>query len=84
MDDVDCYDCRLDAGSTVGLPSRTGWHTYLYVFEGSVDIRGETLGHTESALMTGDADVLAIEDSILVAFVVNPDAPITRQGTIGR
>jgi len=28
--------------------------------------------------------VTATEDSILVAFCLDPDAPVTRQGTIGR
>ena len=83
---VDCYDCRLDAGATVGLPSRPGWDTYLYVFEGSVTVGDEAVGYTESAVVTGDGEVAvtAEEDSLLVAFSLNPDATITRQGTIGR
>ena len=84
--DVDFYDCRLDAGATTNLPSRSGWHTYLYVFEGAVDIGEESVGDTESALVTGESDVsvTATEESISVAFVINPDAPVTRRGTIGR
>jgi len=91
---VECYDCRLDDGETVTLPTRPGWGTYLYVFEGSVTVdagatTGEdatAVGYTESALVTGDGEVsvTATENSILVAFVVDPDAPVTRQGTIGR
>ncbi|MBX0325958.1 pirin family protein [Halomicroarcula sp. F13] len=84
--DVDCYDCRLDAGSTTTLPSRSGWHAYIYVFEGAVDVGDESVGYTESALVTDDGDVTvtATQDSTVVAFVINPDAPVTRQGTIGR
>ena len=84
--DVDFYDCRLDAGVTATLPTRDGWDTYLYVFEGAVDIAGESIGYTESALIpeANDVPVTAAEDAILVAFVLDPDAPITRQGTIGR
>ena len=85
---VDCYDCWVDAGSTVTIPSREGWDTYLYVFEGEVtaDDGETTIGYTESALITGDTErsVTATEDSVLVAFCIDPDAPITRQGTIGR
>jgi redox-sensitive bicupin YhaK (pirin superfamily) len=83
---VDLYDCRLDAGVTTALPSRPGWHTYLYVFEGAVDVGGASIGYTESALVADDGDVpvTATEDSTVVAFTVDPDAPITRQGTIGR
>jgi redox-sensitive bicupin YhaK (pirin superfamily) len=83
-----CHDCRLDADATVTLPTRPGWDTYLYVFEGAVTVgaEGAEVGYTESALVTGDGDVpvTATEDSVLVAFGVDPDAPVTRQGTIGR
>ena len=84
--EVDFYDCRLDAGDTVGRPARPERETYLYVFEGAVDIGEKRLGYTESALVTGGSDVLvtAAEDAIIVAFVLDPDAPVTRQGTIGR
>jgi redox-sensitive bicupin YhaK (pirin superfamily) len=84
--EVDFYDCRLEAGATVTLPRRSGWDTYLYVFEGAVDVGEKHLGYTESALVTGDGDVsvTATEDSVLAAFCLDPTAPITRQGTIGR
>ncbi|WP_135822085.1 pirin family protein [Halostella litorea] len=84
--EVDLYDCRLDAGATTTLPARAGRDTYLYVFEGAVDVGDQSVGFTESALVTGDGDVAvtASEDSILVAFVIDPEAPVTRQGTIGR
>jgi hypothetical protein len=32
----------------------------------------------------GDATVTATEDSTVVAFAVDPDAPVTRRDTIGR
>ncbi|MFB6119432.1 pirin family protein [Halosegnis sp.] len=84
--DVEFYDCRLAAGATTTLPSRSDHHTYLYVFDGAVEVGDEPVGYTESALVTGDNDVTvtATEDAIIVAFVINPDAPVTRQGTIGR
>lgn len=84
---VDCFDCWVNDGETVSLPSRPGWDTYCYVFEGEVTIDdGTTIGYTESALVQGDGErsVTATEDSMLVAFRIDPDAPITRQGTIGR
>jgi redox-sensitive bicupin YhaK (pirin superfamily) len=83
---VNFYDCRLDAGATTTLPGRSGWDTYCYVFEGAVEVGGTAVGFTESALVTGDGDVTvtASEDSIVAAFVIDPDAPVTRQGTIGR
>jgi redox-sensitive bicupin YhaK (pirin superfamily) len=83
---VECYDCRLGADTTVTLPTKAGWDTYLYVFEGAVEVGDATVGYTESALVTGDGDVpvTATEDAVLVAFRIDPDAPVTRQGTIGR
>ena len=83
---VDCYDCRLEADASVALPSRPGWDTYLYVFEGAVEVGEEHVGYTESALVTGGSDVpvTATEASTVVAFCIDPDAPVTRQGTIGR
>ncbi|MUV91107.1 pirin family protein [Halapricum sp. CBA1109] len=83
--EVDCYDCRLEAGATTTLPTRADRETYLYVFDGAVTLGGESLGYTESALVTGgDVSLTAEEDATLVAFVLGPDAPVTRQGTIGR
>jgi len=84
--DVDFYDCRLAVGDTVTIPFRAGWHTYLYVFDGAIDVGDASVGYTESALVTGDDDVAvtATEDATIVVFNIKPDAPITRQGTIGR
>ena len=78
--DVHFYDCQLTSGATTTLPSQSDWHTYLYVFEGAVDVGEERVGYTESALVTDDSDVTitATEDSTIVAFIINPDAPITR------
>ncbi|NHN49395.1 pirin family protein [Halostella sp. JP-L12] len=85
---VDFYDCRLDAGATVTLPSRPGRDIYLYVFDGAVKAGdgAAEIGYTESALVTAEDDVAvtATEQSTVVAFSIDPDAPITRQGTIGR
>nr|WP_293032034.1 pirin family protein [Natronococcus sp.] len=84
--DVHCYDCRLDAGAVVSLPSRPGWDTYLYMFEGAVTVDGTSVGYTEGALVTGETDVsvTATEESTAVAFCIDPDATVTRSGTIGR
>lgn len=83
---VECYDCRLDAGAATKLPSNEGWATYCYVFDGAVSLADQSLGYTESALVTagGELTITATDDAIIVAFVIDPGAPITRQGTIGR
>lgn len=85
---VSLYDCRLEAGAQTTLPAEADQDTYLYVFEGAVTVGPEAapLGRTERALVrnpTGTA-VRATESSLLVAFSIDPDAPITREGTIGR
>lgn len=82
--DVDFYDCRLDADATITLPLHPGWQTYLHVFDGAVEVGDESVGYTESALVLDDGmAVTATEDATLVAFSINPDALVTRQGTIG-
>ncbi|WP_430505656.1 pirin family protein [Haloparvum sp. PAK95] len=83
---VDCYDVELAAGDSVELPARKGWDTYFYVFDGAVTADGTEFGKTESGLRVGDGTttITADVDSQLVAFVIDPDAPVTRQGTVGR
>ena len=83
---VHLHDIRLDAGETVDLPTTPEWDTYLYVFDGTVTAAGTDLDATESGVFVGDAaaSVSARTDATVVAFVIDPDAPITRQGTIGR
>lgn len=85
--DVHFYDIRLAAGATVGLPTKPDWDTYFYVFDGAVTVDGTEFAETESGLAVEEADSMSVTadaESLVVAFVINPDAPVTRQGTIGR
>jgi redox-sensitive bicupin YhaK (pirin superfamily) len=91
---VDCYDVRLDADAGATLPKIEDRDAYVYVFEGSVAVGdGESdgdiaLDETESVLWTGGGDpptaTAGDEGATVVAFLIDPDAPVTRQGTIGR
>jgi redox-sensitive bicupin YhaK (pirin superfamily) len=85
---VDCYDVRLDADAGATLPEIEGRDAYVYVFEGAVDVGGVALAETESVLWTGDGAPPTVtagdEGATVVAFLIDPDAPVTRQGTIGR
>ena len=85
---VDCYDVRLDADAGATFPEVEGRDAYVYVFEGSADVDGVALDETESVLWTGDGAPPAVsagdEGATVVAFLVDPDAPVTRKGTIGR
>ncbi|GAB7019616.1 pirin family protein [Halostagnicola bangensis] len=84
--DVNFYDARLEEGASVALPEIEGWDTYFYVFEGALEVDGVRFEEAESGLLVGDESltVTAQEQTVLVAFLVNPDASITRRGTIGR
>lgn len=86
--DVHLFDVRLDARASVALPSIPGWDAYLYLFTGSVAVADVTLGEAETALLTGAAavgrTVTASEPSLLVAFLIDPNATVTRSGTVGR
>ncbi|THE65282.1 pirin family protein [Salinadaptatus halalkaliphilus] len=83
---VDCFDARLEADSSVDLPDIDGRDTYFYVFEGALEAEGTRFDERESGLAVGDGmvTVTAREATIAVAFCIDPDAPVTRQGTIGR
>jgi redox-sensitive bicupin YhaK (pirin superfamily) len=84
--DVHLYDVRLGARDAVAFPTREGWDTYFYVFDGAVDVDGVRFGTADSGLLVDapGATVAATEDTTMVAFLLNPDADVTRQGTIGR
>lgn len=85
--DVHLHDIRLSAGTTVALPQAPeGWHTYFYVFTGAVSVTGDRFTEAETGLIVGSDthDITAEEESVVVAFLINPAAKITRVGTIGR
>lgn len=83
---VDFYDVRLETGAEEELPAMAGRDTYFYVFEGEVKVGDARLGEGESALLVGGGSesVRAETDAVAVTFLIDPDAPVTRQGTIGR
>ena len=70
------------------LQNRGGERHENDVFEEAVtvDDGDANLGHTEGAFVTGGEDVSVTANgvSILVALCIDADAPVTRQGTIGR
>ncbi|WP_436348454.1 pirin family protein [Natronorubrum sp. FCH18a] len=84
--DVHFYDVSLDEGASIDLPSMAGWDTYFYVFEGAATADDTHFDKTESGLLVDgeEVTVTAETDTLLVAFLIDPDAPITRQGTVGR
>ena len=62
------------------------WHTYFSVFTGKIALGGESFREAETGLITSSArmSIDADEESIVVAFVLNPNAKLVRLGTVGR
>jgi redox-sensitive bicupin YhaK (pirin superfamily) len=85
--DVHFYDIRLDKDADTLLPQApAGWHTYFYVFTGLVSSDGQSFAEAETGLIQ-DAEgrlLHANKDSVVVAFLINPDAKVVRLGTVGR
>ncbi|MET0314201.1 MAG: hypothetical protein ABW275_07400, partial [Hansschlegelia sp.] len=72
-------------GEEAALPTRPDRHTYYFVFTGCVAAGGERFGEAETGLVSGEADVTlrATEASLVVAFVVDRDAAVCREGSVG-
>jgi redox-sensitive bicupin YhaK (pirin superfamily) len=69
----------------VEFPQKQGRDLYFYVFSGSVVVDQQTFAEGEQGLHLSD-DKLELEAqsaSTLVAFLLDPNASITRQGTVG-
>ncbi|TAV43761.1 pirin family protein [Rhizobium leguminosarum] len=82
---IDVSDMRLDAGVRVEFPQKQGRDLYFYVFSGSVIVDRQTFAEGEQGLHLSDdkLEVEAQSASTLVAFLLDPNASITRQGTVG-
>jgi len=83
--DVRLYDAHLARGAEVAFPKRQGWDAFIHAYRGSIKVNGTNLETRESALLVGetDAQLEALEDAIVVAFLINPKSRITNAGTIG-
>jgi redox-sensitive bicupin YhaK (pirin superfamily) len=87
--DVDIYDVHLDEGSSLRIPNLPGRDAYLYVFTGELEVAETAVAETETLLVTqiGNSETLTVhakKPSLIVLFLVNPHAPITKEGTVGR
>ncbi len=83
--DVDFFDIRLSAGARVELPQRDGWDPFFYVFTGAVEADGRRFAEGEQGLRPGGGriEIAVMEPTVMVAFLINPEATITREGTVG-
>jgi redox-sensitive bicupin YhaK (pirin superfamily) len=82
--DVDFYDVRLEQGAHVDFPAAPGRDLYFYVFTGAIAAGGKSFAEAEQGLLFGGGALAleATEPSVVVAFLIDPKAKITRKGTI--
>jgi quercetin 2,3-dioxygenase len=78
-------DQAVAAAATVTVPYRDGFDSWLYVFNGHVEVHGQTYARGDAIAAT-DADrlseVRATTDADLVLFQVDRSAPFSRAGTL--
>lgn len=84
--EVRLFDTHLDSGAVLELPTYGDWDIYFYVFQGGVSVQDETFAEGEQGLLvdTQKAVVRALQETLLVVFLVDRTAQVTRVGTIGR
>jgi redox-sensitive bicupin YhaK (pirin superfamily) len=84
--DVEIWDIRLKPDSSVAFPGEPGWDLYFFVFTGAIKVSGTNFKEAETGLMQkphADLTLNSVQNSIVVAFLIKPNAAITRKGTIG-
>lgn len=80
------FDGHLANGVSLPLPVQADWDAYLVVLRGSVRIEDRTLAAVSSALLTGEqnATLEALDESLVVVFLIDPAAALTYDGTVGQ
>jgi quercetin 2,3-dioxygenase len=84
--DVTMYDLRIQANETVGFPRQNDHDVYFMTYTGETTVNGKIFKQSETGLLVNErfANLTANTDSLVVAFIINPKAKITKAGTIGR
>ncbi|MEI2298361.1 pirin family protein [Ensifer sp. MJa1] len=82
---VDFFDLTLEAGAKTTFPNADGRHLYFYVFFGGVRTGGIEFAEGDQGLFRSDRslELEAATKSLVVAFLLDPNAPVVRRGTIG-
>ena len=80
------FDGDLPKGVSLALPEHPQWDTYLVVLRGSVQVEGQTLSAVNGALLKDDEGtaIEALEASLVVVFLIDPNAQLTYSGTVGQ
>ncbi|WP_104665245.1 pirin family protein [Ensifer adhaerens] len=82
---IDVYDLRVEAGAAVAFPKARGRHLYFYLFSGAAKVGGAGFADGDQGLLASDdqLELVAVRNALLIAFLIDPNAPVVRQGTIG-
>lgn len=82
---IDLFDIALEPGARLVFPQMRGRNLYFYVFSGLLLAEDQTFAEGEQGLLLSDRALLleSRTRSLVVAFLIDPDAPITRKGTVG-
>ena len=80
---VNVYDAHLKTGDRITTPSSQGWRQWLYVMHGTGELGEQSL---EKGDAVADAAIdlpefRATSDTTLVAFLIDPTAPVSLAGT---
>ncbi len=85
--DVLFYDVRLEKKNTLQTPDLNGKTGLLYVFNGNITIENnsQNVEKGDSIVIKNELlDLVSNEDSDLVFFVLNEDAPFSRNGLFAK
>ncbi len=79
------FDGHLAEGVFLALPEYARWDAYFVVLRGSIQVKDRTLRAVNSALLKDErrATVEALEESLVVVFLIDPAAKLTYSGTVG-
>lgn len=82
---IDMFDLRLEEKAKATFPWAMGRHLYFYVFEGRVKVQGVGFDEADQglSLSNGALELAATRRSLVVAFLIEPNASVARQGTVG-
>lgn len=82
---VDFYDIRLEPGAEAAFPGVSGRDLYFYIFSGAIRIGRRTFSEAHQGLLIDDdsMSLVAVGPTMMVAFLIDPNAPAARGGTVG-
>lgn len=83
--EVDFFDIRLDQGARVDFPVKQGRDLYFHVFSGRIAVGNDTFSEGEQGLLLsgGPLSLESTTSSLVVAFLLDATATVTRNGMVG-